>query len=513
VKNFLPILAVLLVLCAVQSCLPFRVEAQGEVAETTSSWSWPTSTPEEQGMDSERLAELLMTIQKNEHKIRSVTVIRNGYVVADAYFHPFREDTWHIIHSCTKSIMSALIGIAMEEGYIESVDEPVLDFFSEKTPANLDERKKALTLRHLLTMSSGLRTEDSYLYQWRGLREMGRSPDWVQYILNLPMSETPGTRFEYSNCVAFLLSAILQKTTGQNALSFAREHLFEPLDITEVDWGFGPGRINLGWGGIRMKPHDVAKIALLYLNKGRWNGTQIVPEAWVEESTSRQIRSGTLSDCYGYQWWVDDAGYYMMLGYGGQFVIVHPEKNMVVVFTSVLVPGEFFTPEMLFKNFVVPSAESSKPLPVNREGAARLDSLSRAVANPEPQKISALPEMASRISGKTYSFDPNPPDFKKFSLTFEPGKREAVYTLCFGPKKITVKIGLDNVYRISRSEGYTRAYRGYWVNHRTFLIDYEVIDFTERGGARMVFEDDVVRVQIHEVIENERHELIGRVQE
>jgi CubicO group peptidase (beta-lactamase class C family) len=513
VRHSFRILALFFVLAVVQCLLPHCSEAQSAAGDTASSSGWLTSTPEEQGMSSERLADLLENIQKDNHRIRSVTVIRNGHVVADACFHPFQPDTWHIIHSCTKSIMSALIGIALEEGYIGSLDKPVLDFFPEKIPRYLDERKKAITLRHLLTMSSGLKTEDSYLYQWKGLMEMGRSRDWVQYILDLPMSEAPGTRFEYSNCVAFLLSAILQKTTGKNALSFAREHLFAPLGVGDVDWGFGQGGINLGWGGIRMKPHDVAKIGLTYLNKGRWNGVQVIPEAWVEESTRAQIRSGTLSDQYGYQWWVDDEGYYMMLGYGGQFVIVHPEKNMVVVFASVLTMNEFFTPEVLFRNFIIPAVESPEPLPPNPRGVARLDSLTAVVASPEPEKVSPFPEMAGRISGKTYVFDSNPPNFKKFSLTFEPGRDEAEYALSFGHKNIKVNMGLDNVYRVTHSEGYFRAYRGYWANDRTFLIDYEVLDFTERGGTRLVFEDDIVKVEIHDVIANESHELIGRLQE
>jgi CubicO group peptidase (beta-lactamase class C family) len=464
-------------------------------------------------MSSEKLADLMANIQKNKHKIRSVTVIRNGHMVADACFPPFQEDTWHIIHSCTKSVMSALVGIAVEEGCIESLDKSLLEFFPEKEPTDSDERKAAITLRHLLTMSSGLRTEDSYLYDWRGLTELGRSPDWIQHIFDLPMSEAPGTRFEYSNCVAFLLSAILQETTGMTALAFAREHLFGPMDISEVDWRMNPEGVNLGWSGIRMKPHDLAKLGLLYLNKGRWNGQQLVPAEWVTESTRIQIRSGTLSDGYGYQWWVDEAGYFMMMGFGGQFVIVHPEKNMVTVFNSVLIPGEFFTPEVLYRNFVIPAADASEALPADPGGTARLDSVIRVIENPEPAPTPELPEIAQTVSGRTFVFDPNPIDFKEFTLTFEPGRQEAELALSFGPKHIQVEIGLDDVHRVVRSEGYVRAYKGFWENEDTFMIDYEIIDFTERGGARMVFEEDIALVHVYGVIQNESHDLIGRLQE
>ena len=292
-----------------------------ETQEAPAYWptqGWQTSTPEKQGVDSEKLADMLERIKSQNINIRSVVVICNGNVLLDACFHPYKKDSWHIIHSCTKSITSALIGIAIDKGYIESVKTPVLEFFPERTAANLDENKKALTLEHLLSMSSGFQARDSYLYNWQGLAKMRASRDWIQYVLDLPMADAPGIKFDYSNCVSFLLSAILQESTGTNALAFAREHLFGPLGIHEVDWPSSPQGITLGWGGMRMKPLDMAKIGFLYLNKGVWEGKQVVPSSWVEASTREQIKAGTLSDGYGYQWWVDEDGYYMALGYSGQ---------------------------------------------------------------------------------------------------------------------------------------------------------------------------------------------------
>ena len=144
----------------------------------------------------------------------------------------------HIIHSCTKSIISALIGIAIEQGYIESVKQPVLSFFPTRTAANLDANKEAMTLEHLLMMASGLECRDSYLYRWRGLNQMRQTDDWVQFMLDLPMAEPSGTRFEYCNGASFLLSAIIQETTGMSASEFAEAHLFGPLGISDVEWPF-----------------------------------------------------------------------------------------------------------------------------------------------------------------------------------------------------------------------------------------------------------------------------------
>jgi len=164
-----------------------------------------------------------------------------------------------------------------------------------------------MTLEHVLTMATGLKCQDSYLYRWRGLRQVERSEDWVQFMLDLPMAEEPGTRFEYCNGASFLLSAIIQETTGMSALEFANEHLFGPLGIIDVTWSSNPQGITIGYSGLRMTPHDMAKIGYLYLNEGQWDGEQVVPAKWVKASTREHI-SATLEDGYGYQWWKGPGG-------------------------------------------------------------------------------------------------------------------------------------------------------------------------------------------------------------
>ena len=338
--------------------LGFRcARAMSPPSPTSPPSYWPTAIPDEQGMNADLLAGVVDTIKERDYDVDSVTVIRNGYIVLDEYFPPFEPNSMHIIHSCTKSIVSALIGIAIDQGYIEGVDQLVLDLFMERTAANLDADKETMTLEDLLTMSSGLECRDSYLYNWRGLNEMRESDDWVQFMLNLPMAEPPGTRFEYCNGGSFLLSAIIQETTGMSALAFAEENLFGPLNITDVHWPANPEGITIGWGDIHMRPHDMAKIGYLYLNGGQWDGEQVVPAAWVKASTQAHIAAGTLSDGYGYQWWVDDGGYYMAIGYQGQFIYVVPEKDMVVVFTSELDESDFFIPETLLNEYIIPAAE------------------------------------------------------------------------------------------------------------------------------------------------------------
>lgn len=342
---------------------------------------WPTSIPEQQGIDSESLADMLAAIQEQDHRIDGLMIVRHGHIVLEAYLYPFREGSLHVLNSCTKSVLSALVGIAIDQGHIGGVDQRVLALLPGRTVANLDDRKSQMTLEDLLTMTTGLECRDSYLYGWRGFREMERSSDWVQFVLDLPMVDDPGTRFEYCNGASLLLSAILQEATGTNALEFAQEHLFGPLGITEVEWPTTPRGISTGWGGLRMHPRDMAKFGLLYLQGGRWEGEQVVSSEWVETSARKRIPA-TLQDGYGYQWWIAENGVYMALGYAGQFIFVVPSQDMVVVAVSDLDEQDFYVPQILLGEYIIPATKSSSPLPPNPAGFLRLQSLAEELAAP-----------------------------------------------------------------------------------------------------------------------------------
>ena len=333
-------------------------------------------------MNSELLAGMLNAIHQEDRGIDAVAVVRNGQLVLDATVAPFGPGEKHIIHSCTKSIVSALIGIAMDQGYIQGVDQPVLDLLPGRTVANLDAHKKAMTLEHLLTMTTGLDCQDSYLYRWRGLNELRASDDWVQHLLDLPMVAEPGTVFEYCNGASFLLSAIIQEATGMSAAEYARENLFSPLNISDLDWPSNPQGISIGWGELFMRPHDLAKIGYLFLHDGQWAGEQLVPASWVAASTAKHVPA-TLQGGYGYQWWIDDSGsYYMALGYAGQFVFVLPELDLVVVFASDLDDKDFYVPQELLHSYIQPSVQSSALLPANAQGVDLLQARIKALAAP-----------------------------------------------------------------------------------------------------------------------------------
>lgn len=296
------------------------------------SWpteGWKTSTPEQQGLNAEMLAKMLERIKQEKLKLHSVVIIRHGYLVSETYFENYQADTRHEVFSCTKSVISALMGMAIEQGYIDSVQHKVLDYFPERTIAHHDARKQAITLEHLLTMTSGLESD----------RGMAYSQDWVQFMLDQPMVAEPGIKFNYNSGNTHLLAAILQKTTGMQPEDYAQAHLFAPLGIKNVTWDTDPSGLNIGGWGLRMTPRDMAKFGYLYLHGGAWNGQRVVPADWVKMTTPKYIDTDD-GRGYGYAWWQLSFGGYAALGYGGQQIIVLPEQDMLVVFTSQSHPPE-----------------------------------------------------------------------------------------------------------------------------------------------------------------------------
>jgi CubicO group peptidase (beta-lactamase class C family) len=458
---------------------------------------WRTSTPEKQGIDSGELIEMMIIIQKMEAHFDSITIVRNGYLVTDAYFYPFEKGLKHIIHSCTKSITSALIGIAIDKGYIKSIDQPVIEFFPDKSFNNLDGNKRNMTVKHLLMMAPGIKCRDSYKYRWVGLEQMKSSDDWVQFFLDLPMSEAPGERFEYCNGASFILGAIIQKVTEMKLRDFADQYLFAPLGITDVSWKENPQGINIGFSRIWLNPHDMAKFGLLFLNKGHWNGKQVVSESWVDLSTQGHIKQD-LFDQYGFQWHLDNAGYYMAVGYGGQYIFVIPNKNMVVVFTGIHLKSGFFYANTLLKNWIIPAATSSVPLPKNSDKNQQLSSMLNEMASSNPAKpVPSLPELAIKITGKTYNLEENVLGLKSLTFNFyKIGDLMYIDRHEIGDKVYPLIVGLDDVYRITRSDRGRVASKGTWIRKDTFMIYMHHVGYTTKPVTTMVFKDDKVLVEI-----------------
>lgn len=468
-------------------------------APTWPAAEWPRSDPEAQGMSSVELAPMLERIGSGNQGIRSVTVVRHGAVVLDARISPFASGDRHDIHSCTKSVLSALVGIAIDRGDLPGLDARVLDFFPGYEIAHLDADKRALTLGHLLTMSAGLKTEDSYLYNWTGLGRMRASHDWAQYVLDLPMVTAPGTHFEYSNGVSQLIAIILQQATGQSAGAYAREHLFEPIGVVDYAWQGSRPDDSWGFSGLSLHPLDMARLGYLYLRGGEWDGVQVIPADWVENSTSPQISAGTLADSYGYQWWVDD-DVFMMQGYGGQFVYVLPARDLVVVFTGALPSQRFFTPRSLLSGYVEAAVIADHALPANPTAAARLDSLVQVLGSGTRAPLRPAPDMARAVSGRTFEFDENKLGLRRLILHFTPGSSEAEIEFAVGPVEATLAIGLDGVFRIGELHGQRWACRGRWVNDATFVLEQEAPGKVLSRRVTLDFQGDTLSFEAHDRI-------------
>jgi len=499
------------------------------------SKEWQTSSPEEQGVNSDKLLEMIEYYNKKQEEnkeitIDSITLIRNEKIIADLYFNPlFPKDTKHIINSCTKSIVSALIGIAIDKGFIKNVDVPILEILDNTQHKNLDDRLKSLTVKDLLAMRTGWHSQDSYLYQWVGLFKMQATEDWTKYILNLPFETKPNTRFDYSNMASFLLSAIIAKATDTDTLSFAKKHLFNPLNIKDVRWDESPKGIAIGFARIWLKPYDMAKFGLLYLQKGKWENQQIVSKSWVEESIKahsfpKQYRyiykednkidfgkSGgswvfsnlirPLTDGYGYQWWLDKSGIFSALGVGGQYIMVAPKENLIVIATSKLKSKDSFLPVTLLKKFIIPAIESNKPLPANKTAQEKLLSYSKTpTLQTEIKSTSELPPIAQKISNKSYSLDKsldlNPWRHDALTLTFDSNLNYAEFSYSLLENEvIKYKIGLDNQYQTTSSNDKSYAAIGEWTAPNIFTISYELIGYSSRGKWILTFDNDKIEVQ------------------
>ena len=361
---------------------------QSNASESSSNYptnEWHVSTPEDQGMQSKTLLKMMEDIKDKKYNIHSITIVRNGDLIIDAYLYPFKYGEKHELHSVTKSVISALIGIAIDKGYIEDVHQPVIHFFPHTNISHLDDLKRSMTLKDLLIMASGLDCNDGSANEWAATLEMRKTDDWTQYALSLPMAHKPGEYYQYCNGVSHLLSAIINESTGMPTFAFAKEYLFDPLGIKDIEWEKSPEGIVSGSLGLRLRPKDMAKIGLLYLNNGKWENQQILSAEWVTESSQPYIDGKWNNEHYGYQWWINQAGYYSAVGMFGQAIYVVPKKNLVVVFTSHIEGQDMYISGTLLQEYIIPAVVSSEPLPSSPDDKSRLDDMLAGIAKAPEQ--------------------------------------------------------------------------------------------------------------------------------
>ncbi len=302
---------------------------------------WEANNLKSQQVDTALIYTLFNQLQTRENKMHSVLLVKNGQLIIEEYFNGYSADQSHDLRSTTKSIRSILMGIAIDEGFIASVDDPIAKYLKNPAPTkNLDERKKAITIRHLLTMLSGLDCND-WDKKSKGQEDrVYKKKDWLQYTLNLPMVNDPGTVANYCSMGAVLVAEIISQASGMTIDKFARKYLFEPMGIHNLQWGHTSNKeVIPSAKRLYLTPRDMAKVGQLILNEGKWNSKQVVSEKWVEEATTPKTKITGID--YGYLWWNlpfkvgnDSIIAKTATGNGGQYIIVIPEMDMVAVFTG-----------------------------------------------------------------------------------------------------------------------------------------------------------------------------------
>lgn len=313
----------------------FCFPGQGTPYESTES-DLQVSTPEQQGLDKAKM--VAISDQAGEiQDISSLLIVHDGYLILEKYFQGNDQSTLFNVKSVSKSFISALIGIAIRDGFISGPEQKIAEFFPEYSRLVNDPQKKEITIRHLLTMTAGF----EWLENGPVVQDWTSTSDWINFTFDLPQVTCPGEAFNYSTAGTHLLSAVISRATKMNALEFANKRLFPLTGMRKVRWDKDPQGYCFGGAEMFMTARDMAKFGLLYLNRGLVDGQQVIPEDWVLASTRRQAEVGgdPDKDGYGYLWWIRQyyGNYvYYASGYGGQYIFCAPELNLVVVTTSSL---------------------------------------------------------------------------------------------------------------------------------------------------------------------------------
>ena len=431
----------------------------------------PRSTPEARGVSSSAISAFIEAIEQQNIELHSMMLIRHGHVIAEGWWSPYSADRIHQLYSLSKSFTSTAIGIAIDEGRL-SVDDLVLSFFPDKQPEKLNEHLATMQVHHLLTMSTG-HLEDAL----GPTRELGNG-DWVAGFFSVPPDQEPGSIFTYNNAATFMLSAILQSLTGVRLVEYLRPRLFEPLGISQAYWYQNPQGINYGFSGLHITTEAIARLGQLYLQKGKWQGEQLVSKAWVETATTKHIATDSSPDDekpdwsqgYGYQFWQCRNNAYRADGAFGQFCLVMPEQNAVLATTAGNENMQAIL-DLVWEHLL--PAMSNQALPDNVNTQSKLArQLERLAIQPAQGK--AASQMAATVSGKTY-------------VTHNEDDESSEMTLHFHKDTCTLIVVDDDGEHSVRC-----GYNG-WTAGTTTFLDTEEVPIVSSGAWTA---DDVFRLDI-----------------
>lgn len=469
-----------------------------------SSISLPRSTPEAQGIDTAGIVAFLDAIAQSKHEFHSLMVVRHGQVVVEGWWAPYRADLKHTLYSMSKSFTSTAVGFAVAEGKLKTTDT-VISFFPEDLPSTVSDNLAKLTIKDLLSMSVGQEAEPL-------IRDEN---NWVKSFLATPIKYTPGSVFLYNSIATYMCSAIVQKVTGQKIIDYLKPRLFVPLGIEGADWDEDSRGINTGGWGLRVRTEDLAKFGQLYLQKGIWNGKQVIPKAWVEEATSFKIqqpapakptRPNEQNDWlqgYCYQFWRCRHNAYRGDGAFGQYTIVMPEQDAVIAITSE-------TPDMqgildLVWEHLLPAMKSEK-LPANNSLHQALKKRMVSLALLPPKGITSPPN-AAKITGKKFQIAPNSLNVESISLVYKEGNYHFMLKDLSGEHKVVCGVekwafgqtdlprpNLVSSQKIKTERIAKIAASAAWKDANTFEISLRYYESPHRNYIICQFEGESVKV-------------------
>ena len=375
----------------------------------------PRSTPEAEGVSSEAILAFIEAADKEANEIHSFMLLRHGKVIAEGWWKPYGPELKHTMYSLSKSFTSTAVGFAVTEKLL-TVNDKVISFFPEKVPDTISTNLAQMTVKDLLTMSVGMDPDPTF-------RVRGGNGNWEETFFRTPVLYEPGSRFLYNSLASYMLSAIVQKVTGEKIIDYLTPRLFEPLGITGADWELNSQGVNTGGWGLRLKTEDIAKAGQFYLQKGKWQGKQLLPAGWIEEATTSWIdqapdapqdkkASSDWMQGYGYQFWLCRNNAYRGDGAFGQYMIVLPDQDAVIAITSQT--NDMQKELNLVWKYLLPGF-AGKKLHADEEALSKLNKRLASLQLPVYYKRSSSP-LQQDLSGKTYKFGSNESQLQSLKL-------------------------------------------------------------------------------------------------
>jgi CubicO group peptidase (beta-lactamase class C family) len=419
------------------------------------------ATPESQGMDSSALARLVE--YGGNVKMDSLVVVRNGHIIAEAYYAPFRKEMLHRINSSTKAVVGALAGIAIARGDLPGADATVHELFGEDA-ATADGRWKTVKLQHLLDMTAGMQWQEPLGdTNFPTLREMERSADWVKFILERKLANTPGLVFNYNSGASHLVTAAISHKAGTSAQAYATRHLFEPLGIQNHRWRKDPQGIPIGGWGLYLHTRDMARFGVLYLQGGQWNGKQVVPRGWVDRVFSPKVDMDFPGHRYADFWWsIPRRNAYFAAGFHRQLIMVLPQLGVVAAATG---RGDYPVDDLI--THLERAARSATPLPENGAGQAELQGkiATAAAEQASPQGATVRPALQRGV----WQIEDNRVGIRELTLDF--ATPQPTYKVKLRSRQFSGVIGLDGRFGSGDDAGTPVFTRASWKDASTLEME------------------------------------------